>query len=249
MPTARPELIYSVITKPKAQLLSALANTVNSAVAQYSSDERAIIFCRSRADTVTVADIFGVKPVYAGHEDNHQTFDDWVSGTNKVMVTSPLLGCGIDIKGVRHCFHYDLAHTPIDQYQEESRAGRDGRPSYAITFVPENRPALQAKPGHDLGQSILVPWAQDNQSCRRLPGGFYLDGIAVTCISLAGAQFCDNCQRQASESPPLVPPFMPKNPHHIDSQQPANTTVSHRQLPTGALAISADVSGSSRKSQ
>jgi len=138
MATARPELVYSVHVKPKAELMKAMKDYANSVLQSYASADRLIIFCRTRTDTDLVASEFAVKPVYAGLEENQQTFNDWVSGKNQIMVSSPLLGCGIDVSGVRHCIHYDLAHTAIDQYQEECRAGRDGKLAHAVTFVAAN---------------------------------------------------------------------------------------------------------------
>jgi hypothetical protein len=213
MRTALPNIRYQVVTRPKYDLFPTMVNFVTSAIQEYSKGDKCLIFCRSREATAKVAKEFDVLPYYAGLDTNAQTFADWVEGKSKVMVSTSLLGCGLDVPSIRHSVHFDVSHTYLDQYQEEGRTGRNGQIGHAITFVAENREPLQVTGVMDLGESLLVPWALDTNTCRRIPGGFFLDGVAEPCTTLPNAQYCDYCERTSAEEPPCMPRRMPQNPY------------------------------------
>lgn len=52
----------------------------------------------------------------------------------RVLVATIAFGMGIDKRDVRTVIHYGASSTMEKYYQEVGRAGRDGRPSLAITF-------------------------------------------------------------------------------------------------------------------
>lgn len=219
MPTTRPEIQYAVIEHPQEKLLSEMANYIQSRVSAYEPDHRCMVFCRSVKDTQVVAERLGVPPYYAhitpeGRQENARIFDDWVTGKSNIMVSTTILGCGIDLASVRDVVHYDMPHSIIDKHQQDNRAGRDGQPSRAIIFLPRNRTAANYKKGDEtFGANLLLPWAQDTATCRRILPAYFMDGIADPCVNMHGAQLCDNCERAAALPPPPAPRLLISNPY------------------------------------
>lgn len=217
MPSNRPELCYKVERVPKNPkypentILHHIAGVIPALTADYRAQDRMLVYCRSHAQVETLAKLLGIAPFTSSSIDtNGDSMAAWLRGKQKVIVATSILGCGLDYPSVRHVLHCGIAYTMIDQHQQESRAGRDGAPAMAITYVPAIQySAINPPSDNDHGLHDLQRWARTEDQCLRVAPSLYLDGVAVTCMLLPGCVLCFYCASQLNASAPARLQLLP----------------------------------------
>ncbi len=103
---------------------------------------RAIIFCRTRRDTSTLADKlrrkgYNAEPLHAGFSQSQRDFaiNSFKSGKLKLLVATDVAARGLDIEGVTHIINYDVPLDALVYFHRIGRTARVGREGTAITLV------------------------------------------------------------------------------------------------------------------
>lgn len=114
-------------------------NKIQDTLHYISSQEMALIYCRSRKQTELLAKTLTQQQLpslyyHAGMERNKRdkAQEMWMKDDVKTIVATTAFGMGIDKADVRKVLHYDAPEHPEAYYQEAGRAGRDNKEAFAI---------------------------------------------------------------------------------------------------------------------
>ena len=104
-----------------------------------STQGTGIVYVRSRRRTREISDFLNSAGLSADYyhaglqpEEKNLRQNKWKSGETRIMVATNAFGMGIDKPDVRAVVHVDLPSSLEEYYQEAGRAGRDGKPSWAV---------------------------------------------------------------------------------------------------------------------
>ena len=103
---------------------------------------RAIIFCRTRTDTSTLADKlrargYDAEPLHAGFTQPQRDFitNSFRKGKLKLLVATDVAARGLDIQGITHIINYDIPLDALVYFHRIGRTARMGLEGTAITLV------------------------------------------------------------------------------------------------------------------
>jgi ATP-dependent RNA helicase DeaD len=103
---------------------------------------RAIIFCKTRRGTSTVADNlrrkgYNAQPLHAGFTQPQRDFaiNSFRNGKLKLLVATDVAARGLDIEGITHIINYDVPLDALVYFHRIGRTARMGREGTAITLV------------------------------------------------------------------------------------------------------------------
>ena len=127
----RPNLFIDVDPTPRAARLERLTD----AISEREAGTTIVYVTLQRTAEEVAAGLAAAglpaRAYHAGLRDYQRSAaqDEWMRGSDRIVVATIAFGMGIDKADVRYIYHYDLPKSLEGYVQEIGRAGRDGAPS------------------------------------------------------------------------------------------------------------------------
>ncbi|MEM4364203.1 MAG: DEAD/DEAH box helicase, partial [Candidatus Diapherotrites archaeon] len=137
------QIYYEVERKDKFSLLVFLLKK--------NYDGLSLVFCKKRQETDLVAknlrkNGFDAIALHGGlkHKKRLSNIHDVINQKVDVVVATDLAARGLDLKGIKYVYNYDLPEAKEDYIHRVGRTARIGKEGVAITFlVPEEKSRLK----------------------------------------------------------------------------------------------------------
>ena len=205
----RPNLSYSVLTKPK-NIVQNIADLIKSEFPRKCG----IVYCLSRKNCETVAQKLTDLGISAYHyhagmdsADRSEVQRKWQANKYHVIVATIAFGMGIDKADVRFVIHHSLPKSLEGYYQETGRAGRDGKKSKCYLYynygdckilkkmIDEGEGSREQKQRqHDMLRNV-IQFCENKSDCRRVQ---VLSYLSEPFRKEDCDRTCDNCTSDAT---------------------------------------------------
>ncbi|TFY56740.1 hypothetical protein EVJ58_g7450, partial [Rhodofomes roseus] len=197
LPSSRPEI--AIILKPfddMSHLMIAFAADVSGRINSLQAHERGLIFCKTVHEVRTVAEVLKLPVFHSSLELDvkQKLLNAFFAGTVKALVSTSVLGEGLDLPSIRWVVHYGLPRDPASYYQQSGRMCRDRQFGHSIVFHLRSEKLPVPEPDKH-GVAIINRWANED-ICRRIRPAEFLDGTPTQCAVLNNPNLCDVCTGQ-----------------------------------------------------
>src|SRR5262245_28636785 len=205
--TDRPDISHQMVAirADKDVFEQTVATYILTATSSLKDGERALLFCNSRDECDRMASLLNWMPYHSSITitERAEAMKAWKDGVTIGLSCTSMLNCCLDYSHVRKVFHLGAPRDAIDYYQAIGRAGRDeGVGESIVYFNPDLLDKLSQFIDDPFGRQIIYNMLTDDSLCRRIFCAFFLDGIAVPCTMLPGAELCDICLAQSTCAAP-----------------------------------------------
>jgi ATP-dependent DNA helicase RecQ len=159
-------------------------------------EQRGVIFCRTKNDAETFADIFKGLPFHSGldEDDRINNAGSFITGGCLLLCATTAFGVGVDIPNIRFSIHAGTPYTLKNFVQEAGRVGRDGLPSSAAIIYRQDDSIDSAVDKKD--KDPIFEFLRTQSSCLRSVISLEFDGFPYACFTQKDAVPCQNCAEQ-----------------------------------------------------